>query len=59
MPDDPKHYCLLTAHEMEMLACYRMMDEQAQAATAYLMAAQSMGRQNVAEPVRLSLVSKD
>lgn len=59
MPDEPKHYYLLTAHEAEILACYRMMDQQAQAATAYIMAAHSTGSQNIAKPVRLSLVSKD
>lgn len=59
MPDEPKHYYLLTAHEAEILACYRTMDQQAQAATAYIMAAQSTGSQNIAMPVRLSLVGKD
>lgn len=58
MDDEPKQYYLLTATEAELLACYRRMDDQAQAATAYIMAAQSMGREHVA-PVKLSLVSKD
>jgi hypothetical protein len=59
MHNELKHYYLLTSDEAEMLACYRMMDPQAQAAASYLMAAQSAGCQNIAEPVRLSLVGKD
>lgn len=59
MPDEPKHYYLLTAHEAEILACYRMMDQQAQTAVAYIIAAHATGSQNVAKPVMLSLVSKD
>lgn len=57
--DEPMRYYLLTPHEAELLSCYRAMDEQAQAATAYVMAAQSTGRQNIVEPARLSLVSND
>lgn len=59
MPDEPMHHHLLTPLEAELLACYRAMDEQAKAATVYIMAAHSMGRQNIVEPVKLSLVSKD
>ena len=59
MTDEPMHHHLLTPLEAELLACYRAMDEQGQAATAYMMAAQSTGRQNIAAPVRLSLVGKE
>lgn len=57
--DELRCHFLLTPLEAELLSCYRAMDEKAQAATAYIMAAQSAGRQNIVEPVRLSLVSKD
>lgn len=59
MPHEPKHHHLLTAHEVELLACYRAMDEQAKAATVYMMAALSMGCRDFVEPAKLTLVSKD
>ena len=59
MPQEPMHHYLLTSHEAELLACYRAMDEQAKAATVYMMAAQSTGRQNIDAPVKLSVVSND
>lgn len=59
MSDQPMHHHLLTPHEAELIACYRAMDEQAKAATIYIMAAQSMGCRDSAEPAKLTLVSND
>lgn len=59
MPHEPMHHELLTALESELLACFRAMDEQAKAATVYIIAAHSAGRRDFVAPVTLSLVSND
>lgn len=59
MSDEPMHYYLLTPHEAELLACYRVMSEAAQETVALIVSSQARpGRQNLAAPAKLSLVRK-
>lgn len=59
MPNDPMQYYLLTPEEAELVACYRVMSEDAQETVALIVSSQAgKGCHNYVKPVKLSLVKK-
>jgi len=59
MDDEPMRYYLLATHEAELVACFRMMSDPGKEVVLSLVASQSAaGSQNIATPVKLSLVKK-